>query len=465
MNNEFKEVVLSLPLTEEVFDKLATANNRTALRSSASLTKRQWVSLWDKDLPAELAARMIENDMDREQVEAVLAFEQRGTVLLSLFRRALLDEEQQGRALAAAKGTTFVPLVMQSKSLSPALRLAAAERLVGTDRLEWIAVHHSAYDDDVVFEAFTDAVASKVPLRDLRTLNQTVGKIIASRPGLVHRLASQDIVPHQLRTALASSRHLVEESDQVNLFATMEDSKFAALAFVANPVAHEAPVRALADHEDAEVRSAVRKRLDQKEFDRVSLPYDQVVDPAQLQRLLRRSLPNTYRQEGRPADLAILALNDKISLIDAKKVFDALYAASLDTVSASMLDTALVHLAKRLGVQPPALRIDGGFWDRDGVSYRLFQIPPLVWALPSQDRSWESIDLAALVESYPVDLAERIGGSKLANVVYEDRAGLHLWLVHKLGNIPAHWEMMLNLSKTHLGTLTALITAAQRLVR
>lgn len=465
MNNKFQELVLSLPLTEEVFNKLATAENRPALRASTALSKRQWFALWEKDLPADQAAQMLENDLDREQVEAVLASERRGTVLLSLFRRPLLDKEQQERALAAAKGTTFAPLVMQTKHLDPALRIVAAERLVGTDRLEWIAVHQAEYDDDAAFEAITNTVASKLPLRDMRTLNQTVGKIIASRPDLVHRLASQDPVPSQLRTALASSRLLLEESDQVNLFADREDSKFAALAFVANPVAYEAPIRSLADHEDAEVRTAVRKRLDQPVFERVSLPYDQVEDPAQLQRLLRRCLPGIYRPGGRPADLAALALNDRLELVDAQKVFDTLATASLETVSALMLDTALAHLAKRLGVEIPAPSFDGGFWDRTDVSYRVYQPHGFAWILSPHDRPWVGVDFAALMESHSVDLDKRIGASTLAHVVYEDRVGLHLWLVRTLGLDPVHWEMMLNLSKTHLGSLETLTKAAKRLAR
>lgn len=465
MNNNFQELVLSLPLTEEVFDKLATAENRPALRANAALSKRQWFVLWEKDLPADQAAQMLEHDLDREQVEAVLASERRGTVLLSLFRRPLLDKEQQERALAAAKGTTFAPLVMQSKHLDPALRIVAAERLVGTDRLEWIAVHQSDYDDDAAFEAITAVVATKVPLRDMRALNQTLGKIIASRPDLVHRLASQDPLPAQLRTALASSRLLLEESDQVNLFVDREDSKFAALAFVANPVAHEAPIRSLADHEDADVRAAVRKRLDQKVFERVSLPYDQVEDPAQLQRLLRRCLPGIYRPGGRPADLAVLALNDRIELADAQKVFDTLVSASLDTVSSSMLDTALAHLAKRLGLDAPAPRFDGGFWDREDVSYQTYLPKGFAWMLSPHERPWEGVDFDALVRNHPVDLDKRIGASTLANVVYEDRVGLHLWLVHTLGLTPAYWEMLLNLSKTHLGSLSTLTKAAKRLAR
>jgi len=465
MNNNFQELVLSLPLTEEVFDKLATAENRPALRANTALSRRQWFVLWEKDLPADQAAQMLDHDLDREQVETVLASERRGTVLLSLFRRPLLDKEQQERALAAAKGSTFAPMVMQTKHLDPALRSVAAERLVGTDRLEWIAVHQSEYDDDAAFEAITETVASKLPLRDLRTLNQTLGKIIASRPGLVHRLASQDPVPAQLRTALASSRLLLEESDQMNLFADREDSKFAALAFVANPVAYEAPVRSLIDHEEPEVRNAVRKRLDQKTFERVSLPYDQVEDPAQLQRLLRRCLPGIYRSEGRPADLAVLALNDRIELDDARKVFDTLSFVSLDTVSASMLNTALAHLAQRLGAQAPDQRFDGGFWDREDVSCRAYQSEHFAWMLSPHDRPWEGVDFAALVQTHPVDLDKRIGASTLAHVVYEDRVGLHLWLVHTLGLNPVHWEMMLNLSKTHLGSLATLTKAAKRLTR
>jgi hypothetical protein len=465
MNNEFQELVLSLPLTEEVFDKLATPENLAALRASTVLSKRQWFVLWEKDLPADQAAQMLENDLDREQIEAVLASERRGTVLLSLFRRPLLDKEQQERALDAAKGTTFVPLVMQTKYLDPALRIAAAERLVGIDRLEWIAVHQAKYDDDAVFEAIIDTVASKLPLRDMRNLNQTVGKLIASRPDLVHRLASQDPVPSQLQTALASSRLLIEEVDQMNLFADQKDSKFAALAFVANPVAYEAPVRSLADHEDAEVRAAVRKRLDRPVFERVTLPYDQVEDPAQLQRLLRRCLPGIYRPSGRPADLAALALNDRLDLVDAQKVFDVLITASLETVPALMLDTALAHLAKRLGVETPTPRLDGGFWDREDVSYRVYQPKVFAWILSPQDRPWIGVDFAALMKSHSDDLDKRIGARTLTNVVCEDPVRLHLWLVHALGLDPAHWEMMFNLSKKHLGSLETLTKSAKRLTR
>lgn len=464
MNNPFQELVLSLPLTEEVFDKLATAENRPLLRASTALSKRQWFCLWEKNLPSDQAALMVGHDLDADQAKIVIEDERRGSVLLLLFHRPILDKDQQELVLRRAKGSTFPALVMRTDHLDPSLLSVAAERLTGVERLEWIAGNLGTFDDESAFAAVIDAVSEDISIRDMRSLNRSVGKIIATRPGLVSRLASQVPVPTQLRTALASSRHLVKESDQANLFADLEDSKFAALAFVANPVAHESLVRNLATHDSPEVRVAAKKRLE-PDFHRVDTPFESVSDPSTFARLLRRCLPSTFRPEGRPVDLAALALNDLLDLDSARKVFDLLEFCDLSSAPVASVNEALSHLAKRLGIEPPPPRTEPGFWVASTSPRWPYRPLRYEWVLSPKDRPWSGVDTAALLAEYPLDFDRTLAQRTLANVVYADRVGLHLYLVHSLGLDPVRWELLLGLSKTHLGSLETLVKAARTLAR
>lgn len=460
MNNPFHELVLTMPLTEEVFDKVNTAANRSALRSSTTLSKRQWLLLWEKNLPVHEACQLLEYDLDAEQLETVLTTERRSSPLLCLLRRQVLDKDTQLRITQLAKGDSFATHALQTGRLHEEVIPVMADRLKGVDRLEWIACNHATHDDDAVYDAVVEATDKKLPLRDMRSLNQSIGKIISLRPGLVSRLVSMDPLPAQLRTPLASSRFLTEEADQVKVFADPEDSKFAALAFVANPVACESVVSTLASHEASEVRQAVAKRLNNG-FKRVSLPYEQISDPDEVAWVLRRSLPSAFRLEGRPADLAALALNDNLSLEDANTVFEALSRSSLDMVTAAQLNAARAHLAKRLERLEPETVEESGFWNRPVLSSHYPQLR-YDWVLSPTVRPWSDIDVASLVDSYPTTLSQ-LENYSLAQSSYGDRVGLHLWLVHRIGLEPAQWELLLNLSKSHLGSLGKLIMAVKRL--
>lgn len=460
MNNPFHELVLTLPLTEEVFDKVNTAANRTALRASTTLSKRQWLLLWEKNLPIHEACQLLEYDLDAEQLETVLDTERRSSALLCLLRRQILDKDTQMRIARQAKGDSFASHALQTGRLDEEVVLTLADRLKGVDRLEWIACNHETYDDDAMFDSVVESTGGKLPLRDMRSLNQSVGKMISLRPGLVSRLASLDPLPSQLRTSLASSRFLTEEEDQVKVFADLEDSKFAALAFVANPVACESVVSSLASHGSSEVRQAVVKRL-AKGFKRISQPYEQLSDPDEIAWVLRRSLPSAFRSEGRPADLCALALNDNLSLEDALVVFESLSRCSLDTVTAVQLNAARVHLAERLERLAPEPVEESGFWNQDLVIHRYPQLR-YDWVLSPTLRPWSGVDVASLVDAYPVSL-HQIEAYSLAQISYGDRVGLHLWLVHRLGLDPTQWELLLNLSKSHLGSLGKLIMAVKRL--
>lgn len=464
MNNTFHDLVLSLPMTDEVFDKLNTAANKTSLRQNKHLTRHQFASLWEKNLPAVESASLVDRDLDPDQVELVLSSERRGSVLLSLFRNKQLDRDQQEKCLKVATGSTFASTVMSSGNLDESVLKIAAAKLDGVPRLEWCASHLSDFDDDQLYDVIETVSSSGLAVRDMRSFNIVTAKLFAARPHLVGKFASSESIPAPLLTTLASSRFLTDLDWQKRTFsgASDEDTEFAALAFVANPVAHEEVVRSLSSHTSHKVQSAVSKRLSEK-FVRVDVDYEQVSDDQTLSRILRRSLPNQYRSIGRPGDLVALAYNGNLEEKDAVKVFETLQGTPTEYCSADQLNAAVEHLAKRLSVPAPAPKVETGFWDRSYAPYRSYPTEPAFMLLPSA-RPWSKETIEALAACHAAEL-EKVAAMPLAQVVYASRPALHLYLVHAVGLDPRRWELLVNLSSSHHGTVSRLVMATVKLAR
>ncbi len=464
MNNSFHDLVLSLPLTDEVFDKLNTAANRSALRKNRHLTKHQFTALWEKNLPADEAASLVDRPLDADQIDLVLASERRGTVLLSLFRRPQLTREQQEKCVSVATGSTFASMAMTSRFIHPDVLPVAAKHLDGVNRLEWCAAHLGDFDDDQIHDALIEVCNAKLPVRDMRSFNQTAAKILFARPALVAKIASLEEIPVALLTTLAGSRFLTEIEHQRKLFASAneEETEFAALAFAANPVAHEEVVRSLQNHRSPKVTSAVAKRLSEP-FVTLPSAFESIEDPSEISRLLRRCLPNQYRSYGRPGDLVALATNEHLSAPDGLKVFNALSSCPTDLCSADQLNAALRHLAERFSLDLPAEKVEIGFWTTSRAPYTIFE-DSSTWILDPGHRPWQIEDTETLTAFHRTEL-DRLASMSLAQIIYANKPMVHLYLVLNLGLEPSRWEMLLSLSGSHLGSLSRLVMATIKLAR
>lgn len=458
MNESFKDSVLSFPLTDDVFDRVATIEHRPGLRMNKHLTKHQWNTLWEPNLPAAEAASMLDRVLDAEQIDTVLSSEKRGTVLIALFRRDMCTEAQQRVAITNAKGSTFPAMVMQTSTLHPNLLSLAAERLEGVEKLEWCAAYAGLHTEDELFDVLTSAV-SDVSIREMKSFNRLVGKIITASPGLIERIFALDPFPSALKTVLAGSRFTDRLEWQERIFAAGEDDEFAGLALSANPVAYESVLRTLCDHSAQRVRAAAAKRFDTT-FRRVAEAFETVSDADDLNWLLRRALPNQYRPDGRITDLVALALNPNIDLITVEKIDDALDGVPPGAVPATTLNTARAVLADRLSRPAPEPSVESGFWTARSHPYRT---EPMHWILDPAARPWDGIDTEVLLAEHS-HLAN-VGSVEMYRAVYLEPKLLHLYLVHELGNHPHRWEMLLSLAKTHHGKLSKLIMATKRLTR
>jgi hypothetical protein len=465
VNNSFKELVLSMPHSDEIFDRLNTVENKTGLRSNEALTKYQWMRLWEKGLPASEAAALLNNDLDEGQVELVLRTEKRGSVLSSLFRKDLLSAEQQVRAVSSASGSSFAALVMATPFFKEECLFEAAKFLDGLDKLEWMLANADSYKEQEIFDVLMEVAGKKLPIREIKSFNRLVSKAFAVRPGLLDQVFSTGSIPGLLKTSIASSRWLVSLKNQEVLRDGFgSDDEFAALAFVANPVVDDSVIEPLATHASEKVKAAVLRR---KKYpaQRVSEPFESVSDKDTLERLLRRCLPNQYRFEGRPSDLTALALNDNVDQESAQKIFEALRYADSATVPAKSINDARSHLAKRLNLTCPDPVKETGFWN-DKPVFSVSSMIPRVWTLSPHNRPWSDDYIDKAHESAQTNPRfNQIPGSSLEVLTYMPRSEVHVYLYHELGNIPNRWELMLNLSKSHLGSLEKLIMAAKRLAR
>jgi hypothetical protein len=463
VNNMFHDLVLSLPMTDEVFDKLNTASNRASLRQNQHLTAHQFAALWEKNLPAAEAASMIDRPLEPEQIDMILAAERRGTVLYSLFRRNQLDRTQQETCVKSATGSTFPTVIMITGNVHPEILPMVAEKLEGVDRLEWCAAHLSMYNDTELEATIRKVCGARLHLRTMRAFNVVTAKIFSARPTLVPTFASSEDIPSPLLTTLASSRFLTQLEHQRALFSAVhDDTEFAALAFVANPVAHEEVVRSLAGHDSAKVRDAVARRLAET-FTRVEQAYESVSDEATLNRLLRRCLPNQYRSAGRPSDLVALAFNPNLSASSAEKVFDTLNWCSSEVCTAEQLNAALKHLADRFGLVLGETKVETGFWIPSQV-LRPSTPNSQPWALDPSQRPWSPEYIESASAAHQAETSQ-IAAMSLPHVTYASRSALHLYLVASLGTNPARWEMLVNLSSSHHGTLSRLVMATIKLAR
>ena len=461
---DFKSMVLGLPLTDEVFDILNTSENKSELYQNQYLTERQWDALWAPKLPASDASWLTDNELTTEQVERVLSSERRGSVLYGLFHRPQLTAEQQRRVLTQCTGTSFVHSLLKSPHFDRANLDIAARHFRGVERLEWFATQDvSTVSDDEIVQAIIECGTpdGRVP-RDMRSFGQVFAKLVTARPSVFDALFALEELPSVAIVQMAGSRLLVSKEMQEKLIGDGTNVlDFAILAFVANPVAREDLVEIFATSTDDRVASAVANRK-KYHSEPVSESFDKITDKDQIDWVLRRSKPSSYRTGGRPCDLVVLAMNDALTLEEAQDVYAALSQTTTREVPAVRLNSALSHLRTRLGIEAAEQLHETGFWDEQCGPTTPAYRPQTAWVLPASNRPWADESIEAAYAEIPSHSMSCFTERDLVTWTWEKRHA-HVYLVHHLRNDPKKWEMALNLSVTHRGSLAKLISATKRL--
>jgi hypothetical protein len=463
---DLKSMVLGFPLTDEVFEVLNTAANKSELYQNQYLTECQWDALWVPKLSAADASWLTDNDLTADQVERVLSTERRASVLYGLFHRPMLTAAQQAHVLSRCTGTNFVRSLLKSPYFDRSNLALAARHFRGVERLEWFAAQDaSTVSDDEIVQAIIEYGTDddRVP-RDIRSFGQVFTKLVTARPSVFEALFALEELPSVAVVQIAGSRLLTSKEMQEKLIGDGTNVlEFAILAFVANPVARPELVELFASSTDSRVTSAVENRK-KYHSDPVTEPFDKITDKDQIDWVLRRSKPSSYRTAGRPCDLVVLAMNDALNADEANEVYKALSQAGTREVPAARLNAALDHLRTRLGLEPGPHQVETGFWDEPCDQYTSSFRGHTTWVLDASNRPWtdEAIEAAyAEIPSHSMScFTER---DLLAWNL--DRRQAHVYLVYHLRNDPSKWEMVLNLSATHRGSLAKLISAAKRLAR
>lgn len=451
------ELVLEhLALPDPVFRHFASRPSfRAHLRLNQFIPEDVWIGLYDKKLTADEAWRMIDRPLTDEQIDHVIATEKRSSTLEALVTNHLAARTPERLEKIAEKcASSDLAAMLISAGVDPKAWPKVQASLRGVDKLTFVCFSPaSLVSDDELVEALRTIDSWWGKNRSYHERKTALTYVIHTRPHLIPRLAARP-VPEALSSALAASRLLVDADQQLAVLGldsappyTGVDAvnRYVALSLVNNPVVYPSVLEAVKDHPDWEVRSAV-KRVQTSGNMRISVPFEQVSDPMQLSRLLRRAMPNQYNPVGRPFDLVALAHNPNITGESASRVRHILCDRNTDyIVGKDAVVSACAAIDARLGVsgEVPSLF--------EGVYHSL------------QDRGLHTPrELDTPSRSVPDSALERVKTSPTRDLVlYKNAAAV---LLHEvLGESPAAYEAFLNLAKNHHGELLEAATAAARL--
>lgn len=453
----FKQIILRhAPLTDPVFDRLNASTNRTHLCQNKHLTTRQWYALWREKLPAEQAVTLVTRPLDTDQCDLVLATEHRSSVIGALLTCNELNVNQCDVLLQHKPGGSVVRALMRATYLDDATRARVAQYLTGVDRLDW-CVNSGVSNETETLAAIQmcDSVKSEMWRR-----SQLVTKALYTFPNIVNALFDLDELPESAQVALAGSHLVVDEAKQYRLASC--DNEFVALALVANPVLHDAVLDAVT-HESPKVATAVRNRKGRTTA-RIATSFASVDDPEQLNWLLRRSLPSSFKPDGRQNDLVAIALNPNLSPEDARRVFESIGGTM--SVPAKAVNAALTYLADQLSCPPPTHRRDEGFWqetDRHVGYASPLAAPAAPFALDPDVRPWTTEYVHAVAAEIPTMLREAVLATKIPELQYKNPDVVCTLLMEALGAHPDRIELACTLSNSHLGDFAGLLSAVRKL--
>jgi hypothetical protein len=476
-SNGFLRFLLTMPMTDEVFNALATSEHMDMLRTSHWLTESQWDVCWQKNLPSHIAEGLADYELTPAQLAKLLKEEKRGSVLVHQFRSAQLTSDEQLKILTTAKGSQYVYAALASGNFDPQHIEVASRHFRGIERLNWISLRGSlTVTDAEALEALVYFGTSNGyrHLRNLQAYMDAVTRLLNERPHLIGDICSMEEFCLPLIMPLAPSRLIFKREHQERLVEVLKtQSSGELLAFVANPVVLPEMFKQFEQHEDERVRKTIARRLSNHGDTVVSHEFSDLSDLNEIEWVLRRALPTDTRPWGRPHDLVLLGVNENLHRTQATRIHAALRKVDFSTghptsFTMSAYDQAMDSLADRFNLPRLAKVAEEGFWERlmsgkTGTWYKRFSFEP-EYLLDPRNRPWSPEQVAQAYQALPTAHLESIETGDLT-IWTIPQASAHVYMIHHLGSNTRAWQLLASLAPKHLGSLAKLVSAAKRLAK
>lgn len=298
------------------------------LCDNSALPFTVWKSLYLSKLSVSDATNLVSRSLPEDLVDLVVRSEKRSKVLCSLIEHNSLSLENQ-RLIAVNNQDAPKKALLYSSYCHPSVRRFLAESVQNVPLLEEMVIDSSesfTHADRVkLVENFSDLVDSS----SFREISFLLSLLFFRYPELIAHAVFSD--NSSVLTAACGSIHARDE-DLVKVFTAkssefLSDNSFALMALAANPAASLRTVELLREsivpiknlQQVIPVCDArIRRANDSIEF------LDLCDDTAVLSVLVHRALPSEYKPQGRPLDMALLAVNPHISASDRDLLVNAL---------------------------------------------------------------------------------------------------------------------------------------------
>lgn len=418
---------------------------RESLSQNALLSEEAWMDLYQrKPLPkAGAATALVSRPLSKEQRLHVLDVDRRPAVLAALVEHNALDVDEQQLVIdSKGFGPKLAAILVSEPWMDAGLRKTMALAAQGQVLLDLLAdstpEQFSTEEASELLSRFSewgpsmDEGSSRGKGQRARSLIRLLGRrpdllpaavaagqhpsVVAAAAGCVHLT---DVALQYAAAGLSpTGEPLVPEAELYRLFT---DREYALMALVNNPPTSlevVAAVERLAAAKDmyrlAESASGRARRRPTA----ITVPYDQISDPEELNWLLRRAIPNLeYQTKARPFELAALARNPHLQRSDAEQV-----AQWLDTTyCVEVLGDELLPALKALQARPDARtewlpsviqRLEDGTYRSEEPWFPRHEEPlaaTLVMGRPLRSLEWD-MDLNQTL----IHVAARLGASTSA---------------------------------------------------
>ena len=298
------------------------------LCSNSSLPFTVWKSLYLNKPSLTDASNLVSRSLPDDIIDLVVKSEKRSKVLCSLIDHNSLSLENQ-RLIAVGTQDAPKKTLLYSSFCHPSLRRFLAESIQNVPLLEEMVIDSSdsfTHSDRVkLVENFSEIIDSS----SFREISFLLSLLFFKYPYLIPYAVNSD--NSSVLTAACGAIY-AKDADLVKVFTNkssefLSSNSFALMALAANPSASLQTVQFLKDslaslknlQQVIPVCDArLRRANDSIEF------LDLCNDSDILSVLVHRALPSEYKPQGRPLDMALLAVNPNVSDSDRILLVDAL---------------------------------------------------------------------------------------------------------------------------------------------
>lgn len=316
-------------------------NSINTLAANSSLCDALWLTIWGPKRPAVSRAKsLVSRELSAALRKHVIEKETRSTVLSEFVKYNELTTDEQFCLIAAG---TAQEALLNVPWLAGDLRASMVLKVGGEFLLQQIAVFPvDRYSDDFVSSHIIDNMR-EYAFKPSKSISRNLKLIFGRRPEIIDM-----VMPYAQRnvlTAMAGSANITEamceklvnyHNGTVSLSQEeVRENTYMYQALVANPRTPLLVVQALAKPAsgNGDLLRSVRKRGTNEH---VSGRYEDVSDPAILERLLSRACESKGRDfysAPRPIELLALHANPNLSDMQRAKVAGSMAILDLDIVS------------------------------------------------------------------------------------------------------------------------------------